>query len=165
MFIATALYCLSRQRVANARINSQCIDSGWRYEDHANDPLPLIYFNGKGGFCQFICPLMYRFKEARQLNKFLAVSSLAHRQFWCINNPTFIIITIIVTITFGKLGYTGPCNLEDLQTCCELPGFRSLTYSDFRDYGRHFRVFTNPVSSSWTQFYYMSQTPLKLVLP
>lgn len=57
---------------------------------------------------------------------------------------------------FNKLGYIGPHALEGFQIFCKSPIFRSLTCSDFRDYGKPFS------SSSWAQSFITSPRHLEV---
>lgn len=58
---------------------------------------------------------MYRLKEARQLNKFCDGLTGSSGTVCCINNPTLIIIIIML----NKLDYMGLYTLEDLQLFCK----------------------------------------------
>lgn len=140
MFIATTLYFLSRQRMV------WLMDSVLILGEDMRVILMTVYHSFismvKEGFCQFIHPLIYRFKEARQLTKFwwwvhwLIRTSLMHQQPSSHHHHYHYIqqATLDRTIYLGR----SPKILQ-------ITGFRSLTCSGFREYGK-------PVSSSsWAQ--------------
>lgn len=119
----------------------------------------------KEGFHQFIFSLIYRFKEARQLNKFWWWAHCLVRNF---DAST----TLLTSSSSYHHHHVQQARLYGTicpgrsPNYCKLLGLRSLMCGDFRDYGRHYGRVTKPIfSSSWTWFYYISQAPLKLVWP